>query len=134
MWLLIIKALEISIAVGTLSLTLTKGSIFREVRLKIKQKSIFFGKLFSCPYCMSHWIATITVLIFNLRLFSAPWLIDILFSVLVVIGISALFFGVIMALISFSSDEEDPYEFIERLTETIVELKTENEELKNTPF
>ena len=50
------EILFIALAGSTISMTLTKAMIFKPLRDKIKSKSDFFGDLFTCPYCMSHWV------------------------------------------------------------------------------
>lgn len=41
----------IALAVATISMTLTKSSLFENVR------EILSIKLLRCPYCMAHWIS-----------------------------------------------------------------------------
>lgn len=44
-------------AVGVISTTITKARVFREWRMFLKRHSKWWGDLFSCAYCMSHWVA-----------------------------------------------------------------------------
>lgn len=44
-------------AVGATSLTISRAKVFEGTREWIKQKNGFVGKLVSCPYCVSHWVA-----------------------------------------------------------------------------
>jgi hypothetical protein len=86
----------IGIAVGVVTLTLTKATIFEGLRESIKRKSAFFGELCSCPYCTSHWLALVALLICRTPLrISNMLLIDYGLSILTVIFISALTAGLI---------------------------------------
>ena len=44
-----------------LSYTLTRERLFEPLRRRLGGKKTFFGYLFSCPYCASHWIAFVVV-------------------------------------------------------------------------
>jgi hypothetical protein len=52
----------LAIPVATLSFTVTTSEITRSFReLLMTAKNPWFGKLFSCPFCFSHWAAGILV-------------------------------------------------------------------------
>lgn len=55
--MLVIEAL----ATAAITMTLTRGTVFRPLRLWVIRRSSWFGKLVTCPYCMSHWIALMVV-------------------------------------------------------------------------
>jgi len=44
-----------SFAIATVSMTITKSSLFKNYRNSIKIS--FIKKLFNCPYCLNHWLA-----------------------------------------------------------------------------
>ncbi len=52
-----LQLIIISLAVASISFTISKSSIFKPVRLFICKHSSFLGELFSCPYCISHWVS-----------------------------------------------------------------------------
>jgi len=59
-FLIMSELLIISMAVTSIATTITLSSLFRPLRKLIK------GKLFHCPYCLSHYLAFIgSVLISN---------------------------------------------------------------------
>lgn len=58
----LVECLLIALAGSAISMTLTKATISKSLREKIKSKSKFFGELLSCPYCTSHWIHAILVI------------------------------------------------------------------------
>lgn len=51
----------LGMAVAALSITITRASVFEAPRGYVAAKSTFFGTLFSCTYCMSHWVSFIVV-------------------------------------------------------------------------
>ncbi|MEY4701283.1 MAG: hypothetical protein RL326_1470 [Pseudomonadota bacterium] len=52
-----LELLMTSMAAGAIAYTVTRGSIFEEVRVWVRSHSDFLGKLLSCPYCFLHWVA-----------------------------------------------------------------------------
>lgn len=52
--------LPIAIALGSISITITRSSLFRPLRIRLE--NTFFGKLISCPWCLNHWLSGIYVL------------------------------------------------------------------------
>jgi hypothetical protein len=46
-----------SLAVGAVSQTVSTSVLFADFRSWIRLKSEFLGKLFTCPWCFSHWLA-----------------------------------------------------------------------------
>jgi len=61
----IIKLVFISLAVSSISMTITKAEIFAPIRNLLGRISKWLGKLFSCPYCMSHWIALPFIILYE---------------------------------------------------------------------
>jgi hypothetical protein len=54
-----IQLIIISLAIASISWTISKSDIFNSLRIFICKHSVFWGKLLSCPYCVSHWVAFI---------------------------------------------------------------------------
>ena len=46
-----------ALAIGTVSLTITQADLFSWLRNWLGEHNEVIADLFSCPYCMSHWIA-----------------------------------------------------------------------------
>lgn len=96
----------ISMAVSVISLTVTKTKVFKPMRAWIKERSEFFGELFSCPYCFSFYpsIAFILLyaeklrLIYNFTGFLSA--IDLTVSYFAVICLASFFTGWIYRSIS----------------------------------
>lgn len=59
-----IELIYLSMFVGCVSMTISKSSIFRVLRTKIKH--------LDCPYCIGHWIALVVYLIYlpNVNIFT----------------------------------------------------------------
>jgi Mn2+/Fe2+ NRAMP family transporter len=51
------QLLAVSAVVMGMAHTITKERVFAAVRERLGGHDTFFGYLFSCPYCMSHWLA-----------------------------------------------------------------------------
>lgn len=63
----------LSIAVGAVTMTLSKSKIFLPIREIIKERSEFLGDLINCTYCTSHWIAAAFVILFQPSLMDAAF-------------------------------------------------------------
>lgn len=59
-----IQLIIISLAVASISFTISRSIIFRPIRLFICNRSKFLGELISCIYCLSHWISFIFMIYF----------------------------------------------------------------------
>lgn len=85
-------ALFLSFPIAVLAWTITRSSLFEMIRTKIQDYSIWLGKLITCPYCCSHWLALILVLIYKIRIVSSSLLfLDYIMSICFIVGCSTLF-------------------------------------------
>jgi len=80
----------LSFVTGSISFTMTEARLFRPLREWLRSKNRFAGELFSCGYCLGHWVAFILVAVYQPRLFQAWWLLDFVLTALVVAWMSAL--------------------------------------------
>lgn len=55
----------IALAVASVSMTITKAKVFAPLREWVMDLNEWLGDLFSCPYCMSHWVALGAMLVFK---------------------------------------------------------------------
>lgn len=86
-----LKVAVIGLAMGCVSLTLTKAQVFKGMRDWIASKSAFLGKLFQCPFCMSFWVNFAPVLYYKPRVIQSEFAwVDITLSYFVVVIVSAL--------------------------------------------
>lgn len=75
----------LSIVNASVSFTITETKLFEPFRLWLEKKSQFLGKLFTCGYCLGHWVAFFLVVIYQPRLFtSIIMIIDYFFTALVI--------------------------------------------------
>ncbi|HSI21265.1 MAG TPA: DUF1360 domain-containing protein [Verrucomicrobiae bacterium] len=89
--------LYLALAVSALAVTVSKGKVFIPFREKVAKWSSWWGELITCPYCLSHWLALVLVLIYQPRpVQSNIYLLDLLVSTMVVVAISAFSAGLIL--------------------------------------
>jgi hypothetical protein len=75
-----------AMGVAVISMAVTMSSIFQPFRTWLGKKNKWLGKLFSCPYCFSHWVSLAMVLALGLQLpFWSHWMstIALTFSLIV---------------------------------------------------
>jgi ABC-type phosphate/phosphonate transport system permease subunit len=89
-------SLLLAMAVASISMTVTKSSLFNGFREKTNKIGKFFRELFNCPYCLSHWLAILGVLTFFGKTRTLPDLVLMTFSTVTfacfaMAGISYLF-------------------------------------------
>lgn len=53
--------LELALAIAAISITISQTYIFKSFRNILPN---FLKKLFSCPYCLSHWLSFLAVYLF----------------------------------------------------------------------
>jgi len=88
---MILKAFLLSIITASISFFIAHSQLLEDLREWIQERSKFFGDLFSCCYCLSHWVAVIMVIIFSVRLFDCGWVgIDIVLTILAVAWFAGL--------------------------------------------
>lgn len=98
------KIVFLALAVSAFSLTVTRAKVTGSFRDRMAKKNKFFGDLVSCPYCFSHWVAAVGVILWQPRTTEIalwPWLLwplDYVLSAFVIIGIAALISGTTLAL------------------------------------
>ncbi len=115
----LIPLLLLGVACGTVATTITKSSIFRPLREKLGrltsagQPTTWLGKLFSCPYCLAHWICCPVILYF---LHPVVWE-DAAVGWAVLIFLSAMTSGLIQRATPFAGD--GPQEELYTLEEAV---------------
>ena len=96
----ILVLLCIAMAVSVVSITVTKAVIFKRVREWIENRSVFFGELFSCPFCFSFYVTLGFLVISPFNVVPSFGYMSIVLTYFVVIGIAAVFTGIIYHLFS----------------------------------
>lgn len=84
-----VEIIYLSIAAAVITLTITRGSIFQRPRKWLKEYLPTLGALFSCPYCLTHWVCFCFAgtIIGSVHHSLVMWL--------VMVGISTVFMGII---------------------------------------
>lgn len=95
-----------ALATASVALTITKATIFEPIRNWIIDRSDFFGELFSCPYCMSHWVSLGVIAYYQPRLVTSQYLIvDLTVSTFALITVASLLAASVFRLFGGSEDE-----------------------------
>lgn len=85
----------VGVAAGTAAFTVTRTKITAGLRDWTMKHNKWLGQLLSCPFCLSHWLAAIGVLIYQPRL-TERWIVtDLGLSWLVAVALAAFTFGLI---------------------------------------
>lgn len=107
----------LALATSVASVTLTRSSLTKSLRRRLVPGLI--RELWHCPYCMAHWIAPL-LCAFGLR-GAGLSLVNAAIAILAVIGLSALFMGLLMRLWLFQEGE------LEEMRELLNEARDELE-------
>jgi Protein of unknown function (DUF1360) len=113
------EILAIALAVAAVSTTIAKSSLFTKMREWMLDHFMFLGKLMSCSYCTSHWVAFFFVAIYRPKLIELWWGIDFVLTAFAVIAIATVIIGVMVKLTPFGSNAEDEDEDEEDYPATI---------------
>lgn len=83
----------LALAVASASYTISKTKIAVPFRNWARARNAWLGDLVSCPYCVSHYLAAIAVLLYRPRVVNLLWVFDIGVAWLATITVSALIVG-----------------------------------------
>jgi hypothetical protein len=83
------KVLYLSLVTASISFTVTESKVFSPLREWLRAKSVALGDLFSCGYCLGHWVAFGMVAIYQPRLFETWLWLDYFLTALVIAWIAA---------------------------------------------
>ncbi|THU05520.1 DUF1360 domain-containing protein [Lampropedia puyangensis] len=88
--------LVIAVAAASISYTITMTELFAPLRAWSQKLGHMIGYLFTCFYCMSHWVVIAAVLIYQPRLIQSEFLVvDLIVSTFFTITLSAMVCGVL---------------------------------------
>jgi hypothetical protein len=90
-----IQFLILASSVAAVSFTITMTKVTAPLRVKIMLRSQWFGNLFSCPYCFSHWLSFGAVAVYRLTIIDKVPVMDYVVTAMSMVALSALFLGVI---------------------------------------
>ena len=100
----LLSFLFLGLCCGTISYTITKGSIFGPLRVWLIERTYWLGKLVQCPYCMSHWAAILAMLVFQPKMIGGNVVADYIATGFALTGLSALVAGCIFKLFYVKED------------------------------
>lgn len=121
-WSQIVEAVLLSFGTAAASITITKSKFFRSFRIWVLDigwgypnmsgdfprdvvlgqmvkdgvKQPFIYQLITCPYCMSHWIAALGVLLFNTNVMGDPVVAGYIVTWLCIVAASSLVGGLVI--------------------------------------
>jgi len=84
------KAILLSMVVASISFFVSHSQLSEKLRKWVWKKSNFFSDLVDCCYCLGHWVAMATLLIFPMRLFDIFWPADYILTWLVISWMAGL--------------------------------------------
>jgi hypothetical protein len=90
----------LSLVTGTLAFTLSETKLFAPCRDWARRRSALVGEMLSCGYCCGHWIALALVVVYQMRLFNAWWLLDYALTAIVIAGLAAFQWGALCLLLA----------------------------------
>lgn len=85
--------LFLALVSATMTVTLTRASIFERPRRWLSEKSVFLGKLLACPYCSSHWVAFALVGVYRPQVLVTHWAVNFFAVSFSVVTLTAFFMG-----------------------------------------
>jgi len=109
-------------AVASISLTVTRSKIFERPRVRIQEKFKWVGELISCPYCFSHWVSLILVIMYRPSFLPHVWMpLDITITAFIIVGMGAIIIGVVSRILFRDPTQE---EIITKMRSAIKILKS----------
>ena len=112
----------LSFAVSAISLTLARSKVFESLRRFTLAQNRWMGELISCPYCLSHWISILLVIVYRPETSLHVWMpLDIVVSAFVIVGFGSLIIGAVSRILFRDPTQE---ETIHHLREALKEVRT----------
>jgi hypothetical protein len=88
------QILLLSTATASIAFTMTKTPVFNWAR-SLVDGSEQLAHLWSCPYCMSHWVAALLLAIYRPMIFSGGY-VDLFPELFIIVTLATFQFQVIM--------------------------------------
>ncbi len=130
------KYLLLSLVVMCIANTITHERLFAPFRRWLGGKETWRGYLFTCPYCLSHWLSFVLVPLFDFRLLRVPWnwgagawVVDWFFNSILVVILAAF-----IRMVFFSIDDlVGVFRRYERLQDEEIEHRRRNNHPSSLP-
>ena len=101
--------LILSLPAAAISLTITKSFLFEHLREWVLERSKWFGKLVTCPYCASHWVSFALVALYHPRMVQSVWLpADLIISTFAIVALAQPVSLVVLCCLRGMESKEDP--------------------------
>jgi hypothetical protein len=84
------ETIILSLLTASISFTVTETKVFRPLREWVKGKNTWAGDLFSCGYCLGHWIAFAAVAVYPTRLLYGWGLLDYFLTALIIAWLAGI--------------------------------------------
>ena len=98
------RLIILSIVTASISFTITESKLFLTLRTFLKSKNNFLGTLFSCGYCMSHWVAAILLLLYPIIIIQSDFIIiDYIITVFMISWIASFQWILLALLMKFAN-------------------------------
>ncbi len=94
----------LSAVTASISFTIAETRLFKPLRERLRRRSEFIGELIPCGYCLGHWVALASVVIYQPRLLVSWWPLDYVLTALVIAWLSA-FQWVLMCLLMAEAEK-----------------------------
>lgn len=91
-------------ATSTVSMTVTKSKVAEPFRAFLSHHSPWLGKLFSCPYCFSHWTAFALVYLTKIQVFP-NWFVNFFVVAFAIVSLSTVLSATMWRLFYLHEDE-----------------------------
>lgn len=105
----LIKIGYLSLAVGAISLTISKSKVFKGLREDIGRKSSWAGGLIECPYCTSHWVSFLVAGAYLPRPFPTYKVVDWFISSMAMVTLASFISsGIFRAISSIAEKHDEP--------------------------
>ncbi|HER45754.1 MAG TPA: DUF1360 domain-containing protein [Thermoplasmatales archaeon] len=88
----------LSLVTASISFTVTETKLFELFRKRMHGWNSFFGKLFSCGYCLGHWVALALEVAYRPRLFGLWLVLDYILTAIVIAWLGGFQWGLMCLL------------------------------------
>lgn len=122
--------LVLAVGVAAAALTIAKGKIFSPLRLWLLEHFPWIGKLVSCSYCLSHWLAAFTIIAVGPFRWTGLLLLDGLITTFSLIGFASIAAGGIAHLLLMR--EAEIAEMRDKMIETLNGMKQAMKDTRET--
>lgn len=98
------ELLILSLATAAISMTVAKAPVFESVRYWFDGRNEWLADLIHCPYCLSHWVAFLAVIVYQPRFVSSGVeIIDWFVSAMAIVAVATAVSGLIYLTVSHIS-------------------------------